>query len=146
MKNEQLVEKSWWIINRKWFLPTSLLISVILVTALFCSTSEGNVLHIARAYSEKSLFEKAIQKANSNYQVFQRLGKIKPIDKLAIFEGHIIYLNNNNSVELTIRVNGEKGKGKMDIIAIKNGKEWEYKTINIRVKKPIESIQILKDY
>lgn len=103
-------------------------------------------MHIAQAYSEKSLFEKAIQKANSNYQVFQRLGKIKPIDKLAIFEGHIIYLNNNNSVELTIRVNGEKGKGKMDIIAIKNGKEWEYKTINIRVKKPIESIQILKDY
>ena len=33
----------------------------------------------------------------------------------------------------------------MDISAEKNGKEWEYKKINIRIKEPKEEIQILKD-
>jgi hypothetical protein len=48
-------------------------------------------------------------------------------------------------VTLSIRIKGSKGKGKMDISAKKNGSEWEYKTITIRIKNPKEEIQILKD-
>ena len=33
----------------------------------------------------------------------------------------------------------------MDISADKNGKEWDYKKISIRIKDPKEEIQILKD-
>jgi hypothetical protein len=72
------------------------------------------------------------------------LGDLEPIDKLAILEGNAKYSNHNNSVELTVRVKGPKGKGKMDISADKNGTEWEYKKINIRIKQTEEVIQVLK--
>ncbi|HKO78073.1 MAG TPA: cytochrome c oxidase assembly factor Coa1 family protein, partial [Flavobacterium sp.] len=60
-------------------------------------------------------------------------------------ERNAIYSNNNNSVELSIRIKGNKGKGKMDISAEKSGTKWGYKKINIRIKEPKQEIQILED-
>lgn len=145
MDNELIVEKSWWKRNWKWFLPTFILVFLLLFGVILSSGVEGNVTDIAQAYSDNSLYEKAIEKAKTNERVIELIGEIEPIDKLAILEGNTIYSNNNNSVELSIRVRGNKGNGKMDISADKNGKEWDYKKISIRIKDPKEEIQILKD-
>ncbi|MFH6948216.1 cytochrome c oxidase assembly factor Coa1 family protein [Flavobacterium sp. FlaQc-51] len=88
--------------------------------------------------------KKAVEKAKTNQRVLKVIGEIEPIDKLAILEGSAIYSNNNNSVNLSIRVNGNKGKGKMDVLAERKGTAWNYKKINIRIKEPKEEIQILK--
>ncbi|TRX35501.1 hypothetical protein FNW52_10700 [Flavobacterium sp. ZT3R18] len=143
MDNELIVKKNWWSRNWKWSLPT--LLFLLLFGFFLSSTIDGNITDIAQAYSDDSLYEKAIEKAKTNERVLEVLGAIEPIDKLAIFEGNAIYSNNNNSVALSIRIKGSKGKGKMDISAEKNGTVWEYKTINIRIKEPKEEIQILKD-
>lgn len=145
MDNELIVEKSWWKRNWKWFLPTFLVVFLLLFGVILSSSIDGNITDIAQAYSDNSLYEKAIEKAKTNERVIELIGEIEPIDKLAILEGNAVYSNNNNSVELSIRVKGNKGKGKMDISAEKNGKELEYKKINIRIKEPKEEIQILKD-
>lgn len=145
MDNELIVERSWWKKNWKWFLPTFVLIFLLFFGLILSSNIDGNVTDIAQAYSDNSLYEKAIEKAKTNQRVIEVIGEIEPIDKLAILEGNAIYSNNNNSVELSVRVKGNKGKGKMDISADKNGKEWKYKKIKIRIKEPKEEIQILKD-
>ena len=147
MDNELIIEQSWWKRNWKWFLPTFIIIFLLVFGLLLSSSVEGNVTDVAQAYSDNSLYEKAIEKAKTNKRVLEVIGEIEPIDKLAILEGNAIYSNNHNSVELSIRVKGSKGKGKMDISAKKNGneKEWEYKKINIRIKDSKEEIQILKD-
>jgi hypothetical protein len=145
MDNELIVERSWWKRNWKWFLPTFIVIFLILSGLIFSSIIDGNVTDIAQAYSDNSLCEKAIEKAKTNQRVIEVIGEIEPIDKLAILEGNAVYTKNNNSVELSIRIKGKKGKGKMDISAEKKGKEWNYKKINIRIKEPKEEIQILKD-
>ncbi len=145
MNNELIVEKTWWKRNWKWFLPTSLLFFLIIFGIILSSSIKGSVTDIAQVYSDNSLYEKAIEKAKTNERVIELIGEIEPIDQLAILEGNAIYSNNNNSVELSIRIKGNKGKGKMDISADKNGKEWKYKKINIRIKEPKETIQILKD-
>ncbi|MFV8347801.1 cytochrome c oxidase assembly factor Coa1 family protein [Flavobacterium sp. ZB4P13] len=143
MDNELIVEKSWWKKNWKWFLPTALFL---IGTVLFTSLSiDGDVTDIAKAYSENSLYEKAIEKSKTNKRVLQLLGNLKPIDKLAIIEGNAKYSNNNNSIELTVRVKGSKGKGKMDISADKKGAKWKYKKISIRIKHPEEEIKIIND-
>ncbi len=143
MNNELIVEKSWWKKNWKWFLPTALFL---MGTLLFTTLSiDGNVTDIAKAYSENSLYEKAIEKSNTNERVLELLGTLEPIDKLAIIEGNAKYSSNNNSVEVTVRVKGSKGKGKIDISADKKGTEWEYKKISIRIKHPKEEIQILNN-
>jgi hypothetical protein len=145
MDNELIVEKSWPKRNKKWFLPTFILLFLLLIGLILSSNIQGNVSDIVQAYSDNSLYEKAIEKANTNKRVTEVIGKIEPIDKLAILEGNVIYSNNNNTVELTVRLKGNKGKGKMDIIADKKEKEWIFKKINIRIKEPKEEIQIVKD-
>lgn len=143
MDNELLVEKSWWKKNWKWLLPSTLcLIGTLLLTTL---SIDGDVTDIAKAYSENSLYDRAIEKSKTNKRVQELLGNLNPIDKLAIVEGNAKFSNNNNSVQLTVRVKGSKGKGKMDISADKEGTEWKYKKISIRTKHPEEEIQIVKD-
>jgi hypothetical protein len=145
MDNELIVKKSWWNRNWKWFLPTIILVFLIGFGLILTSAIDGNMTDITQAYSENSLYENAIEKAKTNKRVLEVMGKIEPLDKLAIFEGNVIYSNNNKSVVLSVRVKGNKGKGKMDISADKNGTLWEYKKINIRIKNPKEEIQILQD-
>lgn len=143
MNNQLIIEQNWWKRNWKWFLPT--LLFSILVGLFLALSIDGNATDIAQAYSDNSLYEKAIEKARSNERVLEIIGDIKPIDKLAFIEGDAIYSNNNSSVALSLRIEGSKRKGKIDIIADKNGTKWEYKKINIRIKNPKEEIQILKD-
>jgi hypothetical protein len=144
MENELIIEKSWWNRNWKWFLPT-LILFLILFGYILSSTIDGSITDIAQAYSDNSLYEKAIDKAKIDKRVLEIIGEIEPIDQLAILEGNAIYSNYNNSVTLSIRIKGNKGKGKMDITAERNGTDWNYKKINIRIKEPKEEIQIIKD-
>ena len=143
MNNELIPEKNWFTRNWKWLVPS--LLFLILCGAILSLISIGNTTDVIQAYSDNSLYEKAIEKAKTNQRVLEVIGEIEPIDKLAILEGTAIYSNNNNSIETSIRIKGTKGKGKMDIVADKNGTEWIYKKINIRIKNPKEEIQILND-
>ena len=145
MDNELIDKKTWWKSNWKWFLPISLLFLLLSFGFLLRSNLVGNMTDITIAYSDNALYEKAIELANANKNVQEAIGNINPIDPLAILEGNTIYSNNNNSVVLSIRINGAKGKGKMDISAKRNGTKWHYKEIKIRIKESREEIQIFKD-
>lgn len=63
MDNELVVEKSWWKRNWKWFFPTLLLLFLLLFGSILSSSIDGTVTDIAQAYSDNSLYEKAIEKA-----------------------------------------------------------------------------------
>ncbi len=143
MNNELVPEKNWFKRNWKWLVPS--LLFLILCGAILSLISIGNTTDVIQAYSDNSLYEKAIEKAKTNQRVIEVIGEIEQIDKLAILEGTAIYSNNNNSIETSIRIKGTKGKGKMDIVADKKGTEWIYNKINIRIKNPKEEIQILND-
>ena len=144
MDNELIVSKNWWNTNWKWFLPTSILL-ILLVSGFVLSSGIGsNMIDITQAYADDSLYQNAIKKAQTNKRVLETLGEIEAIDKLAILEGNAIYSNNNNSVTSSVRIKGNKGKGKMDISADKNATTWKYKTINIRIKNPHEEIKIIE--
>ncbi|MEN2402091.1 cytochrome c oxidase assembly factor Coa1 family protein [Flavobacterium sp. MC2016-06] len=142
MDNDLVEKENWLKRNWKWFLPSSVLILLLFVFSL-AATSENDISDIALAYSDHSLYEKAIDQANLNLRVLEIVGKIKPIDKLAILEGNTSYSNNKNSVDLSIRINGAKRNGKLDISASKKGSVWEYKKISVRTKNPKEEIIVL---
>ncbi|MDN3672458.1 cytochrome c oxidase assembly factor Coa1 family protein [Flavobacterium branchiarum] len=144
MNNKLITKNSWWKRNWKWFLPSSIVFFFVGIGLALSLLINGNIDDYAQAYSDTSLYEKAIEKAKINDRVKDVLGDLEPIDNLAILEGDAKYSNNGNCVDLTIRVKGNKGKGKMDISAIKNGTEWEYKKINIRTKLSKETIEIIK--
>lgn len=141
MDNDLVQKESWIRKNWKWFLAVSLLVLVIFS---FSGNSGKGISDMAQAYTEKSLYEKAIHQANLNARIHEVIGAIKPVDKLAIIEGNASYSNNNNSVDLSVRIEGSKGKGKLNISAIKKGTEWEYKKISVRIKNSKEEITVLR--
>ena len=115
--NELIIEKSWWKRHWKFLVPTTIIfLMVVVILSLFSNP----ISDIAKAYTDTSIYENALEKANKNQLVNETLGILKPIDKMAIIEGNVLYSNNNNTVDLTIRVKGTKGKGKMDITSNKN--------------------------
>lgn len=144
MANELIIEQTWWKRNWKWFLASLLIMSLLLFGLLLNSSVDENITDIAKAYSDNSLYEKAIEKTKTNKRVLEVIGKIEPIDKLAILEGNTKYSNDNNFIETTIRIKGNKATGKMDITALKIRNEWEFSKICIRIKNSNEEIVIIK--
>ena len=146
MNNELIEQKSWWKMNWKWFVPVSGILLIIISVSI--SSGMGGIgADLAQAYSDTELYENALEKVKSNQKVKELLGKIEPIDKLAILEGTVHYTNENQTVNSTIRLKGTKGKAKMDISADRIHNEWNYTKIKVRIKNPPESkqtIEILK--
>ena len=142
MHNDLVAKETWLKRNWKWSVPATV-VFIFILGLLLTSNSQENITDIMRAYNDNSLYEKAIDKANSNKRSLQTIGTIQPIDKLAILEGNAVYSNNNNSVTLSVRIKGENGNGKLDIVAKKVGKDWKYKKIIIRNKNPKEEIIVL---
>jgi len=116
MNNDLIKQRSWWKRNWKWFVPVTgmILISIVI---FFSSGMGGIATNLAQAYSDKELYENALEKAKSNPQVVDLIVEIEPIDKMAILEGEVEYSNDNKTVNSTIRIIGSKGKARMDISA-----------------------------
>ena len=141
--NELAEYQSWWKQNRKWFIPV--MITVLIGMGLIFNSKVGeSITDVTRAYTDASIYENALDLAQKNNQIKKLLGELKPIDNMAIFEGSVIYSNNNKSVDMSLRVKGTKGKGKIDISADKKEAKWNYSKINIRIKDPKQTINILK--
>ena len=117
---------------------------LLLISVIINFSTSGNTTDIGKAYSETNLFEKAIELANKSHSVMKEFGKIQEIDMLAIAEGNTIYSNNGNTVKSSVRVKSDTKSGKIDIYAIKSGKEWKYNEIKIRLKNPKQEIYVLK--
>src|SRR5690606_2994344 len=109
MNNELIEQKSWWKRNWKWFIP---ICGIVLISfALFISSGMGGITtDFVQAYADTELYENALLKVNDNPEIKKLLGEIEPLGKMAILEGQTEYSNNNQSVNSTVRIIGEKGK------------------------------------
>ncbi len=145
--NEIVKHKSWWKQNWKWLTPV---LGVFLIVIGMISTSEFGanvsdvVSDVVKAYADPDLIDTALLKAQENDEVIQLLGTLKPIDKMAIFEGAVKYSNDDKSIDISVRVKGSKGIGRMRIFADRNLDKWEYKEIVIGIKKLKKTITILE--
>lgn len=137
--NELIRKKNWGRRNWKWLVPITAFLIVIIALLSLTSGLTG----FAQAYAEPSLYEDALEKVRQNEKVVEVLGNLQPMDKWTIMEGNVVYSEDNNSVALTFRITGSKGKGKMDISALRNNGVWEYELIRIRIKNPKEEIIVV---
>ncbi len=143
MSNETIKTKGRFNKNWKWFLVLLSFISISIF--LLLPSGIGNqMIQITKTYSDTELYEYPFHMAEKNQKVIDLLGKLKPIDNLAILEGEVHYSNNNKSVDLSIRIRGNKRNARLDISADKINGKWNYKKINVRIKKPIEEKQIIE--
>jgi hypothetical protein len=142
MENDNIERKSWLQRNLKWFIPL-VVVALLLGSALFSTASDAQMGGYITALNDDALYQNALQQAQQSKDVSKALGTLKPIDQLAIIESYVIYSNNNTSVNLSVRVTGSKGKGRMDVVANKVNNSWNYQAIKIRIKNPKQEIIIL---
>jgi len=143
MSNVVIDSNSWAKRNWKWLIPTTITILFLAFYTIIPMATNG-APQIIKAYSDPTVFEKAIEIANTNSKVKTTIGTIEAIDKLTILEGNIIYSNNDTSIESTIRIKGNHNKGKMDFTANKKGKEWIFQKLTIRCKNPKAVIRVIE--
>lgn len=62
---------------------------------------------------------------------------------MAVLEGDVEYTNQNNNAHFTVRIEGNKGKAKLEGIAMRNNGTWEYKKLTVRIKNPPEKRQTI---
>jgi len=140
--NEIINKKSWWYRNWIWILLSSTLLSII--TVFFMMTGNATFRYGA-VYLQPSLVHNALEMAEKNDLVIEKLGKLSPHDIFKLLEGEVTYLE-NNLIAVTVGIKSIDGKrAKLDIIAYQNEKDWEYKKITVRIKKPKkETIKVLE--
>jgi hypothetical protein len=139
--NELTSKKPWLNRNWKWLIP---LLVLFLGIALIVTIAGNEISGVVTVYAESEIYEDAVGIANKNEEVKQKLGNLEPIDFFAIAEGVVKYSNNNNSVDISVRVKGSKRRGRMDVSAERKEDKWKYKRIQIRIKRPKETIKILE--
>jgi hypothetical protein len=143
MSNDLIDYDSWTKGNWKWLIPTTIaILFLIFYTSISLLNKEAP--QFIKAYSDTTVFEKAIVMANTNSEVKTTIGTIEAIDKLTILEGNIVYSNNDTSIASTIRIKGNHKQGKMDFTANKKGNEWIFQKISIRCKNPKTVIRVME--
>ena len=149
MNNEIIEHRSWLSKYWKWL---TLIIGLGITIIVLISSSElgSNISDITRAYTDSSVCSKALTKVKENNKIIELLGDLEPIGNLAILEGSVQYSNNYNSLNLTVDIRGAKSKNKirtkMDVSAVRDGDNWIYKKINVRIKKPADLKQTIEVY
>lgn len=137
--NDLIEHKSWFQRNWKWSIPLGVLLFLFL--ALLSTSKLGeNIIGIAKVYSESEVCDGALEIAKKDEKVLQQLGELHPLRSLAILEGAHRYSENYDTLHITFDVYGTKHerqvRSKMDVVAHRNGKQWRYSSIHIRIKKP----------
>ncbi len=133
--------KNNWLIRKwKWFIA---LLFLIFFIGLFISSIKNELSGFMGVYTDSAVYEGALEKANQNEEVMQKLGKIQSVGFIEVMEGTYKYSNNNNSIILSISVKGSKKNGRLDVSADRKENGWVYTKIGIRLKKPKELIKIL---
>ncbi|WP_245566928.1 hypothetical protein [Christiangramia portivictoriae] len=78
----------------KWIIPIIVVLAVAFY--LFSSSGMGKVAtDLTQAYADEELYENAIEKANYNQRVLEKIGEIQPIDKMAILNGEVDFSYDN---------------------------------------------------
>ncbi len=141
--NKKVNPKSWWYRNWKW---VSFFGIILIPIILFFSLTGDATFRYGSVYLQPKLINNAIDKANQNNEVTSELGQLQPTDFFRLLEGEVTYQNNNSLIAVTVGLRGENGKrGKLDILAKKVDKQWEYQKITVRIKKPVKkTIKILE--
>lgn len=132
--NEIVPYKNWFHSNRIWLL--SIIVLLVLISFSLPKGFTKGATHMLLGYTDTKLADSAILIANKNIRVKEMLGNIKPMNKMTILEGYVSYSKNLDSVFMALTIKGSKGKGKLDIYAFKNNKEWEYERLMVRLKEP----------
>jgi len=138
---EYIQKTNWWRMNRLWILGIFILTLGSIIAIL---TVIGKPIgDFTKAMVDPSVYHNAFDIVKEDERVIALLGEVQPIGFFELIEGEARYENNDQKVNISIRIKGSKKNGTMDIVANKKHNKWDYETIRIRTKKPKKIIEVI---
>jgi hypothetical protein len=132
------LEKNWWERHWRWFVPVScltlLLLGVIAILAIFGIVF--GALKSSDAYTE------AVALARQHPEVREVLGE--PIEEGFFVQGSVNISGTSGDADLTVPLEGPKGKAKLYIVATRFAGTWEFERLVLRMTETGQSIDLLE--
>jgi hypothetical protein len=122
----------------KWII-VSVVLGILLLVGLFVAAIIGIVFGSMRS-SEP--YQHAMQVASHDPRVLARLGE--PIRPGWLFGGSINVAGESGNADLSIPIEGSRGKGTIYVVAKKSEGEWTYQNLALRIEGSTERIDLLR--
>jgi hypothetical protein len=129
--------RNWWQRNWKWFVPTGCLTIIALGVAFVVLI----ILVIFGAIKSSDAYKIALERAKSDPRVIEELGE--PIEAGWFLSGKTKVDGDSGESDLTIPIQGPKGKASVYAVATKSAGEWEYSKLIVKVRSTGETIDLL---
>lgn len=114
-----------------WIIGIFLGLIVLFVVGLFVLLSSSEV------------FQRAVQQAQSNPAVVERLGQ--PIRRGLLFSGNIKISGSSGHADFAIPLSGPKGKGTLYGVATRSAGVWKFETLQFAIEGESQRINLLED-
>jgi hypothetical protein len=129
------VRKGWFARNWKWFVPTLLIVFIVLPLALIGS--------VFAAMKNSDVVKESLLRAQANPRVVQKLGT--PIQEGWLVSGSINVSTTSGDADLAVPISGPKGKGNIYVTAHKGAGAWDYQVMVAAIEGSDQRINLLSD-
>ncbi len=128
----------WFTRNWKWFIPCGCATILVLFVAFICAI----VGIVMVSMKSSDVYSMALQKAQSNEQVVQRLGA--PIDAGWWASGNINVQPGSGNADMRFPISGPKGKATLYVEATKALGQWNFSNLVVAVEGRTERLDLIK--
>jgi hypothetical protein len=129
------VSTGWFSRNWKWFVPTLLIVFLVLPVALLAS--------IFAAMKNLDVAKESLLRAQKNALVVQKLGT--PIAEGWLVSGSFNISPTSGDADLAVPISGPKGQGKIYVTAQKRAGLWSYSVMEAAIDGSDQRINLLSD-
>ncbi|MCK5161281.1 MAG: PLDc N-terminal domain-containing protein [Candidatus Aureabacteria bacterium] len=135
---EEKQDINWWDKNWKWFVPAGCL-TIVLIFFIFIGALFVGISSIMKGMN---VYKYPMKLVNQNEGITELLGS--PIESTFMMQGDVSTKGDSGIADLLIPVKGPKGTGTIYVSAEKNLGQWEYITLEIKIKSTSERINLIE--
>lgn len=129
--------RSWWSQNRKWILAS---LAGVFALLLFVA---GLVFWVLSMIRDSTVTRLAMAYAKQDTVIQQKLGT--PIELGWLMSGSIQTSGSSGRARLALPLRGPKGSGVLYALADREGGEWRFSTLVMKVEGESEPVDLLRD-
>lgn len=135
---EVVREKNWFAQNWLWVVPVGGCLTVILLIIFGVGAA---IFGVSKWVENAAPYAYAVEQASNDPEVIEYLGE--PIETAGIMSGNISIENDYGSVDISIPLEGPKGRASVIVIGEMTDGEWVYQELYVLIKENTERINLL---
>ena len=118
-------QPNWFSRNWKWLVPVGCLVPM-----MCCGVfGFGTYFAVTKVIQASGAYAGALEQVNRNPEVAATLGT--PVMPGLGMSGSVKEQNEGGSADFSVPINGSKGEGRMHVVAVREGGQWTFTTIDV---------------